>query len=73
MKKGINPDDLVLIRATAESVVRQGFRYTEWLKRKKESNPRYSFLFDGNGSEYFHYLIENNLHEPEEIQSEASV
>ena len=72
MKKGINNDEILLIRATAETVVRQGYRFTEWLKKKKESDPRYCFLFDGNGSDFFRHLIKNNLHDPEESVDAAS-
>ena len=60
-----------LIRTTAIAVLRNGTSFYEWLRNKRQSEPAYSFLFGGIGSNYYKWCLANSEEAQKEEQVEA--
>ena len=48
-----------LIRSTALAVIRNGTSFYEWLREKRKSDDAYSFLFGGDGADYYKWCLMN--------------
>jgi hypothetical protein len=46
-----------LIRNTAFAVLKNGTAFYEWLRGKRQSDPEYTFLFGGLGSDYYKWCL----------------
>jgi hypothetical protein len=53
----LSSDEILLIEDIADVIARRGKEFEAWIKERRRDNPQYSFLYEGQGHEYFEYCV----------------